>query len=82
MGCFSTEIYKFNWILLKCFTTYKLQIHDPYNDLKKDEVNIIQGALELRSKTVKEVMTPLQNCYMISMNSKLDFKVSAIILKN
>jgi len=57
-----------------------IKIHDPYNDLKKDEVNIIQGALELRSKTVKEVMTPLQNCYMISMNSKLDFKTMQEIM--
>ena len=55
------------------------QIHDPYNDLKKDEVNIIQGALELRSKTVEEVMTHLENCFVMDINSVLDFEVCVCV---
>jgi len=44
--------------------------------LQIDEVNIIQGALELRSKTVEEVMTPIGDCFMVDINSVLDFEVS------
>nr|CAB3232141.1 metal transporter CNNM4 [Phallusia mammillata] len=51
-----------------------LKITDPYNDLDKDEVNIIQGALELRSKTVQEVMTPIDDCFMVDISSYLDFE--------
>ncbi|CAI9546184.1 unnamed protein product, partial [Staurois parvus] len=39
-----------------------LRVTDPYNDLVKEELNIIQGALELRTKTVEDVMTPLRDC--------------------
>jgi len=57
-----------------------LKIHDPYNDLKTDEVNIIQGALELRSKTVEEVMTHLESCFMLDIKSTLDFETMRIIM--
>ncbi|KAJ6663372.1 hypothetical protein lerEdw1_009451 [Lerista edwardsae] len=43
------------------------------NDLLKEELNIIQGALELRSKTVECVMTPLSDCFLINSNAILDF---------
>ncbi|KAK7930279.1 hypothetical protein WMY93_006674 [Mugilogobius chulae] len=33
-----------------------LRVTDPYNDLVKEELNIIQGALELRTKTVEDIM--------------------------
>lgn len=59
---------------------FYMQVTDPYNDLEKDEVNIIQGALELSSKTVEDVMTPLEDCYMIDINATLDFDVSPACL--
>lgn len=50
-----------------------LRVTDPYNDLVKEELNIIQGALELRTKTAEDVLTPLSDCYMVSSDATLDF---------
>ncbi|KAM4591068.1 metal transporter CNNM1 [Odontesthes bonariensis] len=50
-----------------------LHVTDPYHDLVKEELNIIQGALELRTKTVEDVLTPLSDCYMLSSDTVLDF---------
>lgn len=41
--------------------------------VKSDEVNIITGALSLTTKTVKDVMTPLEDSYMIPSEAILDF---------
>ena len=43
-------------------------------DLNKDEVNILCGALVLQEKTVENIMTPLADCYMLPVESVLDFK--------
>ncbi|XP_062510930.1 uncharacterized protein LOC134186870 [Corticium candelabrum] len=40
--------------------------------LSQDEVLIIKGALEMRSKTVREAMTPLQSVFMLRIDDKLD----------
>ncbi|XP_057700646.1 metal transporter CNNM1-like [Corythoichthys intestinalis] len=50
-----------------------LRVTDPYHDLLKEELNIIQGALELRSKTVEDVLTPLGDCFMLAADTLLDF---------
>lgn len=50
-----------------------IKVTDPYNDLAKDEVDMIQGALELRTKTVEDVMTTIEDCYMVDICSVLDF---------
>ena len=50
-------------------------------DLKKDEVNIITGALELSKKTVLDVMTPLEDVYMIEYSMLLDFETIQTIIK-
>lgn len=34
---------------------------------------MIQGALELRTKTVEDIMTQLQDCFMIRSDAILDF---------
>ena len=39
-------------------------------------MNIIRGALELKTKNVQDVMTPLDDCYMIEISAVLDFEVS------
>jgi CBS domain containing-hemolysin-like protein len=57
------------------------QITTEYNDLEKDEVNIISGALELRKKTVKEVMTKLEDAFMLNYDSVLDFETVSDIMK-
>lgn len=40
--------------------------------LRDDEVMIIQGALEMRNKTVADKYTPLENVFMLDVNCKLD----------
>ncbi len=50
-------------------------------DLVKDEVNIIAGALELSKKTVRDVMTKLEDVFMLEINSLLDFETMNQIMK-
>uniref|UniRef100_A0A4W4FSE9 Metal transporter n=2 Tax=Electrophorus electricus TaxID=8005 RepID=A0A4W4FSE9_ELEEL len=59
-----------------------LRVTDPYNDLVKEELNIIQGALELRTKTVEDVMTPLRDCFMITADATLDFSSMSEIMES
>lgn len=59
-----------------------LRVTDPYNDLVKEELNIIQGALELRTKTVEDVMTPLRDCFMITSDATLDFNTMSEIMES
>ncbi len=50
-------------------------------DLINEEVNIITGALELSKKTVKDIMTKLDDVYMIEFNTVLDFEHMNDIMK-
>ncbi|XP_036823329.1 metal transporter CNNM4 isoform X2 [Oncorhynchus mykiss] len=59
-----------------------LRVTEPYNDLVKEELNMIQGALELRSKTVESVMTPLAHCFMIQNDAVLDFNTMSEIMES
>nr|CAD7572855.1 unnamed protein product [Timema californicum] len=68
-------------VILSKFNVFVIQLTTEYNDLEKDEVNIISGALELRKKTVKEVMTRLEDIFMLDYNSVLDFETVSEIMK-
>ena len=57
-----------------------IRVTDEYNDLQKEEVDIISGALELQRTTVKSVMTPLSDCYMLDEDAILDFKTVTEIM--
>lgn len=59
-----------------------MQVTTGYNDLEKDEVNIIAGALELRKKTVTDVMTKIEDVYMLNYNAVLDFETVSEIMKS
>ncbi|KAM7385609.1 hypothetical protein PAMP_001685 [Pampus punctatissimus] len=59
-----------------------LRVTDPYHDLVKEELNIIQGALELRTKTVEDVLTPLTDCYMLSSDAMLDFCTMSDVMQS
>ncbi|KAM9324823.1 metal transporter CNNM1 [Gastrophryne carolinensis] len=59
-----------------------LRATDPYNDLVKEELNIIQGALELRTKVVEDVLTPLGDCFMLCSDAVLDFATVSEILRS
>uniref|UniRef100_H3D7Q6 Metal transporter n=1 Tax=Tetraodon nigroviridis TaxID=99883 RepID=H3D7Q6_TETNG len=56
-----------------------LKVTEPYNDLVKEELNMIQGALELRTKTVEDVMTSLDHCFMIQADAVLFNTMSEIM---
>uniref|UniRef100_A0A3P9IKC0 Metal transporter n=1 Tax=Oryzias latipes TaxID=8090 RepID=A0A3P9IKC0_ORYLA len=59
-----------------------LRVSDPYHDLVKEELNIIQGALELRTKTVEDVLTPLTDCFMLASDEVLDFNTMSDIMQS
>ncbi|KAJ1521072.1 hypothetical protein ONE63_002778 [Megalurothrips usitatus] len=59
-----------------------VKVTTEFNDLEKDEVNIIAGALELRKKTVADVMTKLEDVYMLPYDSILDFETVSEIMKS
>ncbi|XP_066905221.1 unextended protein isoform X3 [Halyomorpha halys] len=53
-----------------------------FNDLQKDEVNIISGALELSQKIVRDVMTKIEDVFMLSIDAVLDFETVSEIMKS
>lgn len=59
-----------------------MKVTNDVNDLDKDEVNIISGALELRKKTVSEVMTRIEDVFMLDYESVLDFETVSEIMKS
>ncbi|CAH1642136.1 unnamed protein product [Spodoptera littoralis] len=59
-----------------------VRVTDHVNDLDKEEVNIISGALDLRKKKVSDVMTKLKDCFMLPINSILDFETMSEIVKS
>ena len=48
-------------------------------ELDKDEIKIIAGALDYKNKTVKEIMTNLEDVYMLPIDGVLDFDTIAEI---
>lgn len=52
------------------------------NDLDKDEVNIISGALDMKRKTVAEAMTRIEDVFMLSYDRILDFETISEIMKS
>ncbi|RWS17424.1 metal transporter CNNM4-like protein [Dinothrombium tinctorium] len=51
-----------------------IKVTKTYNKLEEDEVNIISGALALKTKTVGEVMTRLEDVFMLPETAVLDFQ--------
>ncbi|XP_030060657.1 metal transporter CNNM1 [Microcaecilia unicolor] len=79
-----------DWVLRQEISTFytreklleMLRAADPYNDLVKEELNIIQGALELRTKAVEDAFTPLGDCFMLRSDAVLDFSTVSEILRS
>lgn len=61
---------------------FLFQVTTGENDLDKDEVNIISGALELRKKTVSDVMTKIEDVFMLDYEAILDFETVSEIMKS
>lgn len=59
-----------------------IQVTRDVNNLETDEVNIISGALKIKRIKISEVMTRIEDVYMLDENSVLDFDtIQAIIEK-
>ncbi|XP_075714704.1 metal transporter CNNM4 [Rhinoderma darwinii] len=59
-----------------------LKVTEPYSGLVREEMNIIQGALELRTKTVEDVMTKVEDCFMLRNDAILDFNTMSSIMES
>lgn len=59
-----------------------LEIHVEERKIDPDTAIAMQGALKYKSTTVKEVMTPLENMFMISSEEQLNFESIAKIFKS
>ena len=59
-----------------------LKLQDEYNDLEKDEVGIISGALKYKSKDVQDVMTAINDCFLLDEDAVLDFKTMTQVIKS
>ena len=58
-----------------------IKVTKTYNKLEEDEMNIISGALGLKTKTVGEVMTRLEDAFMLPINAVLDFNTVSEVSK-
>lgn len=58
-----------------------IKVTKTYNKLEDDEMNIISGALGLKTKTVGEVMTRLEDAFMLPINAVLDFHTVSEVSK-
>lgn len=57
-----------------------IRVTRDYNNLEADEVNIISGALKLKRIHMSEVMTRIDDVYMLDIKANLDFDtIQAII---
>ena len=59
-----------------------MKVTTDVNDLDKDEVNIISGVLEMRKKTVGDIMTPIDDAYMLPISAILDFETISEIMNS
>ena len=58
-----------------------LQIHVQEDALDKDTAVAMTGALKYKDMTVSQVMTPLKNTFMLSVDERLSFETIAKIFK-
>ncbi|XP_058044883.1 metal transporter CNNM1-like isoform X6 [Ahaetulla prasina] len=59
-----------------------LRAADPHGDLVSEELAMVQGALELRTKVVEDILTPLNDCFMLHSAAILDFTTISEILRS
>ncbi|XP_058450101.1 unextended protein [Malaya genurostris] len=59
-----------------------VKVTNDINDLDKDEVNVISGVLELRKKTAEDVMTRIDDAFMLPLDAVLDFETITEIMKS
>ena len=65
--------------LLSFYSKDKLQelirLQHDRSVIQNNEANIIAGALNLTNKTVQDIMTKIEDVYMLDMNTYMDFVI-------
>lgn len=59
-----------------------IRITSEYNNLETEEVNIISGALKLKRVHIDEVMTRIEDAFMLDINANLDFETIKAIVES
>lgn len=52
-----------------------LKIHVQHGAIDVETGREVAGAMNYKEHTVREVMTPVKDCFMLSVSEKLNFKV-------
>ncbi|XP_053406690.1 metal transporter CNNM4-like [Mercenaria mercenaria] len=58
-----------------------IRVTKDFSALDEDEVNIISGALSLTKKTVKDIMTRIDDVFVLDYNDHLSFETMSDIMK-
>lgn len=58
-----------------------IRVTRDYNNLEPDEVNIISGALKLKRIQLNEIMTRIDDVFMLDVNSSLDYDTIQSIIE-
>ena len=59
-----------------------IKVTAEHNDLAGDEMNIISGVLNYKSKCVEEIMTKIDSCFLLDLESQLDFATITKIMES
>ena len=59
-----------------------LDIYVKQHAIDEEEGDIMHGAISYMSKNVSEIMTPIEEVFMLSVNSKLSFKLIRTIFES
>lgn len=59
-----------------------VEMHVVSQEINKDEAKIMKGALELGTREVKEIMTPISDVYMVEVHRQLDVSFMSEIWKS
>ncbi len=59
-----------------------IKVTAEHNDLAGDEMNIISGVLNYKSKCVEEIMTKIDSCFMLELECHLDFATITTIMES
>jgi metal transporter CNNM len=58
-----------------------LEMHSTYSDITKDETTIMSGVLDFGRKEVSEVMTPLEDVFMMNIDDNLNIETISKMLE-
>lgn len=59
-----------------------IKVTAEHNDLAGDEMNIISGVLNYKTKCVEQIMTKIDSCFMLDLEMALDFKTITMIMES